>query len=56
MLTSTQMKTTERLISPEGGRRYNQIGSVSSKEGMGMIKSVISGSEPNFDMMSDDRA
>jgi len=55
LLTSTQMKTTERLTSPEGARRNFQNGSVSSKEGMGIIKSVMSGMDPYSDAISDDR-
>jgi hypothetical protein len=49
------MKTTDRLMSPDGVRRNFQNGSVSSKEGMGMIKSVISGGDPYSDAISDDR-
>jgi hypothetical protein len=50
------MKTTERLMSPDGvGRRFLHNGSVSSKEGIAMIKSVFSGNEPVFDVMSDEK-
>ena len=51
------MKTTERLMSPEaGGRRFLHNGSVSSKDGIGMIKSVFSVNDPAFDNMSDEKA
>jgi hypothetical protein len=49
------MKTSDRMMSPEGGRRFFHNGSVSSKEGMAMIKSVLSGGEPTFDIVSDDK-
>jgi hypothetical protein len=48
------MKTTERLMSPDGVR-FLHNGSVSSKEGIAMIKSVFSGNEPVFDVMSDEK-
>ena len=40
-------------MSSNGGRRFIHQGSVSSKDGMTMIKSALSGSEQGVEILSD---